>query len=189
MSKTRISIWGTTTKSTLALLSVLFLSAAPTVFAGARPNDSEEVTNLLSEVKSEAVQLKGDAEDMKSFTLSKLTWQSHAAKIEQIKQHVNKSGELLSKLQGAKGSASAWQAQAIDRIYPILKELAASVESTIDHLNKNPRRIHTAPYTDYVAAAADLATDLNGLVGDYLKYGEAKNKSEELAQKLEVPGA
>src|SRR5450756_566087 len=57
MSKTRISIWGTTTKSTLALLSVLFLSAAPTVFASPRPNDSDEVMKLMSEVKSEAVQL------------------------------------------------------------------------------------------------------------------------------------
>ena len=190
MSKTRISIWGTTTKSTLALLSVLFLSAAPTVFAGPRPNDSEEVTKLLSEVKSEAVQLKDDAEDMKSFTRSKqLSWQSHAAKVEQIKKHVNSSGELLAKLHNSKPSASAWQGQAIDRITPILQELAASVSSTIEHLRKNQNRIHTPPYTDYVASTADLATDLSGLISDYVAYGEAKNKSEELGQRLEVPGA
>jgi hypothetical protein len=185
MSMTRIGIWGTATKSTLALLSVLFLSAAPTVFAGPRPNDSEEITKLLSE----AVQLKDDAEDMNSFTKSKLSWQSHAAKIEQIKQHVNKSGELLSKLQDAKASASAWQKQAIDEITPLLRELAANVSSTIEHLNKNQNRIHTPPYTDYVASTADLATDLSGLISDYVGYGEAKNKSEELGQRLEVPGA
>jgi DNA repair exonuclease SbcCD ATPase subunit len=190
MSMTRIGIWGTTTKSTLALLSVLLLSAAPTVFASPRPNDSEEVTKLMSEVKSEAVQLKDDAEDMKSFTRSKqLSWESHAAKIEQIKQHVNKSGELLSKLQDAKASASAWQKQAIDEITPLLRELAANVSSTIEHLNKNRNRIHTPPYTDYVASTADLATDLSGLISDYVGYGEAKNKSEELGQRLEVPGA
>lgn len=189
MSKTRISIWGTTTKSTLALLSVLFLSTAPAVFASPKPNDSEEVTKLLSEVKSEAIQLKDDAEDMKSFTRSKLTWQSHAAKIEQIKQHVNKSGELLSKMQDAKASASAWQKQAIDEITPLLRELAASVTSTIEHLGKNQGRIHTPPYTDYVASTADLATDLSGLIADYVAYGEAKNKSEDLEKKLEVPGA
>ena len=188
MSKTRISIWGTTTKSTLALLSVLFLSAAPTVFASPRPNDSEEVTKLLSEVKSEAVQLKDDAEDMNSFTKSKLSWQSHAAKIEQIKQHVNKSGELLSKLHDAKASASPWQNRAIDEITPLLKELAASVSSTIEHLRKNQGRIHTPPYTDYVASTYDLATDLSGLIADYVAYGEAKNKSEDLGKKLEVPG-
>ena len=74
-----------TSMTSLALVPVLFLSSAPAVFAGPRPNDSEEVTKLLSDVKSEAVQLKDDTEDMKSFTMSKLTWQSHAAKIEQIK--------------------------------------------------------------------------------------------------------
>src|ERR1035437_6118379 len=188
MSKTRTSKWGTTTKLTLALLSMLFLSAAPTVFAGPRPNDSEEVTKLLSEVKSEAVQLKDDAEDMKSFTMSKLTWQSHAAKIEQIKQHVNKSGELLSKLQDAKASASSWQNRAIDEVTPLLQQIAASVTSTIEHLRKNQGRIHTPPYTDYVASTADLATDLSGLIADYVAYGEAKNKSEDMEKKLEVPG-
>ena len=180
----------TTSMTSLALLSVLFLSAAPTVFASPRPKDSEEVTKLMSEVKSEAVQLKDDAEDMKSFTRTKQqSWQSLAAKVEQIKQHVNKSGELLSKLQDAKAAASAWQKQAIDEITPLLRELAANVSSTIEHLNKNQHRIHTPPYTDYVASTAALATDLSGLISDYVGYGEAKNKSEELGQRLEVPGA
>ncbi|HXU19932.1 MAG TPA: hypothetical protein VN788_05050 [Verrucomicrobiae bacterium] len=190
MSKMRIGIRGTTAVSILALLSVLFLSAAPAVLASPRPKDSEQVTKLLTNVKSEAVQLKDDAEDMKSFTWSKqLSWQSHAAKIEQIKQHVNASGKLLTDLQNSKASASAWQGQAIDRIAPILQELAASVSSTIEHLNKNQDRIHTAPYTDYVASTADLASDLSELITDYVAYGEAKNRSENLARKLEVPGA
>lgn len=189
MSTMRIGIRGTTSMSILALLSVLFLSAAPAVFASPQPSDSQEVTKLLADAKSEAVQLKNDAEDMKSFTRSKLSWQSHAAKIEQIKQHVNTAGKLLADLHNSKSSASAWQGQAIDRITPILQELAASVSSTIEHLNKNQNRIHTPPYTDYVASTADLATDLSGLITDYVAYGEAKNKSEELEQKLEVPGA
>lgn len=179
----------TTILSALALLSVLFLSTAPDVLASPRPNDSEEVTKLLSDIKSEAVQLRSDAEDMNSFARSQLTWQSHSAKINQIKEHVNKAGELLSKLQGAKTSASAWQEHAIDRITPLLQELAASVTSTIEHLNKNQNLIHTPPYTEYVASTAELATDLSGLITDYLAYGEAKNKSEELGKNLEVPGA
>ena len=189
MSKMRIGIRGTTAVSILGLFAVLFLSAAPAVLASPRPTDSEQVTKLLADVKSEAAQLKSDAEDMKTFTRSHLSWQSHAAKIEQIKQHVNKSGELLAKLHDSKASASAWQGQAIDRITPILQELAASVSSTIEHLNKNQSRIHTTPYTDYVASTADLATDLSELITDYVAYGEAKNRSEDLGQKLEVPGA
>lgn len=183
-----MSICGTAALSILALLSVMFLFTASAVFASPTPKDSEAVTKLLSDVKSEAVLLRSDAEEVKSFTRSTLSWQSHAEKIEQIKQHVNAAGELLGKLHDSKASASAWQGQAIDRITPILRELAASVTSTIDHLNKNQSRIHTPPYTDYVASTAELATDLSTLITDYVAYGKAKDKSEELEQKLEVPG-
>ncbi|HEV2521393.1 MAG TPA: hypothetical protein VGT24_03350 [Candidatus Acidoferrales bacterium] len=189
MSKKRIGIWGSITMSILALLSVLCFSTVPAVFASPRPTDSEEVTKLLAEVKSEAYDLKNDAEDLKSFTRSKLSWQSHAGKVIQIKQTVNRAGELVSKLNDAKASASAWQQQVIDETTPLLRELAANVSSAIEHMNKKQNQIHTKPYADYVAATADLATDLHALISDYLAYGEAKNKSEELGQKLEVPGA
>ena len=162
-----------------------FVSAALT--APATP-DSEEVTNLLSELKSDAIQLRADAEDMKSFTMnSKLSWQSHASKLTSIKENVNNSGQLLSKLQNARATASPWQQQTIDQVTPLLKDLAASVSTTIEHLNTNQNKLHFQPYKEYVATNADLATDLSGLIADFLAYGEAKNKSEELGQKLEVP--
>lgn len=41
-------------------------------------------------------------------------------------------------MQNTRSAASPWQQQAIDRIEPTLKDLAATVESTIDHLNKRP---------------------------------------------------
>lgn len=189
MSKMRIGIRGTTAMSILALLSVLFLSAGPAVFASPKPNDSEEVTKLLAEAKSEAYDLKNDAEDLKMFTRSKLTWQSHAGKINQIKESVNKAGELVSKLNDAKASASPWQKQAIEEVTPLLREVATNVSAAINHMNDHRDRLHTAPYTDYTAATADLAADLHALISDYLAYGEAKNKSEELGRRLEVPGA
>ncbi len=188
MNKMRIGIRGTTAVSTLALLSVLFFSAAPAVSASPQPSDSQEVTKLLAEVKSEAYDLKNDAEDLKSFSRTKLAWHSHAGKVDQIKQTVNRAGELVSKLNDAKASASEWQEQAIDETTPLLRQVATNVSAAINHMNKNQARIHTAPYTDYVAATADLATDLYALISDYLAYGEAKNKSEDLGRRLEVPG-
>jgi hypothetical protein len=116
-----------------------------------------------------------------------LRWQTHAVKVDMIKQHVNKSGELLAKMQNARATASPWQQQTIDRIEPMLKDIAATVESTIDHLNKHPRQLQTPPYKAYVEANANLTADLAEVISDYVEYGRAKNKSEELAEKLEVP--
>lgn len=171
--------------SALGLLLFVFASIVPAVYGQSK--DSSEVSGLFSEAKTEAVQLKHDAEELKSFTRSNLHWQTHAAKVNEIKQHVNKSGELLAKMMNARSTASPWQQQTIDRIEPMLKDLAATVESTIDHLNKRPQQLQTAPYREYVDTQTDLATNLAEVISDYVEYGKSKAKSEELAEKLEVP--
>ncbi len=162
--------------------------AANTVYGAQTSKDSKEVSATLADVKSEAIQLRQDADELKTFTHSTLSWESHAAKIEEIKRHVNNAGQSLSKLDSARGSASPWQQQAIDRITPLLKEIASNVESTIEHLNKKPKLLQTGPYADYAAANYDLASNVAELISDYVEYGKAKTKSEELAAKLEVPG-
>jgi hypothetical protein len=51
--------------------------------------DSAQVSQLLSEAKAQAFQLKEDAATLQSFTGSNLGWQSHAAVVNQMKEHVN----------------------------------------------------------------------------------------------------
>ena len=139
--------------SSLGLLLFVFTAIVPAVYGQSK--DSAEVSGFFSEAKSEAVQLKHDAEELKSFTRSNLHWKTHAAKVEEIKQHVNKSGELLAKMQNARSTASPWQQQTIDRIEPMLKDIAATVETTIAHLSKQPQQLQTAPYKEYVDANAE----------------------------------
>jgi hypothetical protein len=175
-------------RSSARVLSVLAIAAAAATASWAQTvRDSSEVSRFLSEVKTEAVQLRHDADELKSFTRSSLTWQSHAAKVEEIKAHINKAGELLTKLENTKGTASPWQQQAIERITPMLKELASNTESTIDHLNQRPKLLHTGPYKEYVDANYEVASSLEELISDYVDYGKSKARSEELASKLEVP--
>ena len=171
----------------LGLFMVVLASATSTVYGAQISKDSKDVSTILSDVKTEAIQLKHDADELKAFTHSTLSWQSHAAKVEEIKRHVNNAGKSLSKLDSARGSASPWQQQAIDRIGPLFKELASNVESTIEHLNQKPKLLQTGPYADYAAANYDLASNVAELISDYVEYGKSKAKSEELAAKLEVP--
>jgi hypothetical protein len=160
--------------------------AASTVYGAQTSKDSKEVSAIFADVKTEAIQLSHDADELKSFTHSNLRWETHAAKVEEIKRHVNEAGQLLSKLNGARETGSRWQQQAIDGIYPLLKELASNVESTIEHLNQKPGQLQTGPYVDYAAANYEMASNLAELVSDYVEYGKSKAKSEELAEKLEA---
>jgi hypothetical protein len=160
--------------------------AIPTALQATEPGDSAEITKLFTDAKAEAVQLKDDAEDMESFVKSKLSWESHARKVELIKEHINNAGKLLAKLQDAAPTGSPWQQTAIQQIDPLLRELAANTEATINHLNENRANIHFTQFKDYVKANYDLAMDLEALIRDFVNYGEAKDKTERLGKKLDV---
>lgn len=172
---------------TQSLLLAFIAIASPVLCPAQTAKDSKEVSDLFAKVKSEAVQLRQDADELKSFTHSKLAWQSHVAKVDEIKRHVNNAGELLTQLQNSKSQASPWQQQAIDRVTPMLKELASNTTSTIEHLNERPKSLHTGPYVEYADANYEVASNLAELISDYVDYGKSKAKSEELASRLEVP--
>lgn len=163
-----------------------FLVPPPALKAAANP-DSEQVSRLLSEAKTMAFQLKEDAVAMESFTRSNASWESHAAAINQIKEHINVLGRQVGKLKAAEGSASPWQKTAIDRIDPYLDEMGGYTTAVIERLNGD--RKHTiADYKDFLEANADYATDLAAMIGDFVDYGNAKDRAERLGAKLEVPG-
>lgn len=171
--------------SALLVTGYLLISQAA---KAAEPGDSAQITRLLADAKAEASQLKDDSADLESITKSNLTWESHARKIEMVKEHVNETGKLLARLKEMEPVGSPWQQTAIKRIEPLLKELAANTETTINYLNENKMKIHFTEFKDYVKANYELATDLDALIRDFVNYGEAKEKFERLSHRLEVTG-
>ncbi len=148
--------------------------------------DSEQVSKLLSEAKTMAFQLKEDAVTMESFTRMNVSWESHAAAINQIKDHINALGRQEASLKEARSEGSPWQQTAIDRITPFLDELTGYTYAVIEHLNGEVK--HTpAEYKDYLQANADYATDLARMIGDFVDFGRSKDRAQRLADKLEIP--
>lgn len=158
-----------------------------TSFAKGEVTDSEQVNQLLSDAKTQAFQLREDASTMETYTRSNVTWQSHAAAVSQMKEHINAAGRTLAKLDDARKTASPWQATAIDRIKPLLKEIATNTENVIAYINKNPARLSTNEYRDYIESNSDEASALAGLIADFVNYGNTKNRLERLTDKLELP--
>jgi hypothetical protein len=167
-------------------ISWVFLSLA-SLPVGARPTDSEQFLKLLTDAKTEASVLQQDAAGLNAFTHSDVSWQSYADKLTQIKTDVNKVAAIVQELNDLRIIASPWQQIAIDRVKSLLQELARNTQSTITTLNQNPNRVHMAPYTEYVAAHYNLATDLASMIGDFVEYGKSKAKLEALTWKLELP--
>jgi len=168
------------------LMAGYFLS--PVAVKAVGPGDSAEISKLLVGAKAEAVELKNDSEDLDASVKSRLSWESHARKIEMVKEHINNTGKMLPKLKDAEASGAPWQQTVIQRIEPLLKELAANTETTINYLNENRSKVHCPEFRDYVKANYELATDLKTLLRDFVNYGEAKEKFANLQRRLEVTG-
>jgi N-acyl-D-aspartate/D-glutamate deacylase len=177
----------TTGSPLFAFLVVGIVAISPALRAADIP-DSEQVSKLLSEAKTQAFQLKEDASTMESYTRSNASWESHSAAVAQMKEHTNAAGRTLTKLEDARHTASPWQATAIDRIKPLLKEIATNTETVIDYINKSPKRLFMSEYKDYIETNSDVSSELAGLIADFVDYGNTKNRLERLTTKLELPG-
>ena len=175
----------TTWMATPGFLLAGFLVVPATSKAADAP-DSEQVSKLLSEAKTMSFQLKEDAVTMESFTRMNVSWESHAAAINQIKDHVNALGRQAAKLKDARSTGSSWQQTAIARITPFLDELTGYTSAVIEHINGEKK--HTpAEYKDYLEANADYASDLAAMIGDFVDYGKTKDRLQHLGDKLEIP--
>ena len=120
---------------TPALMTLMFLLVA--TLLPAQNTENPEVAQLLLDCRDHAIQLSRDADELESLTRSNASWQSHAVKLEEMKDDVNAMGRLAPKLLESRDSASPWQQQAIDRMMPLLNELAANTNAAIQHLSQS----------------------------------------------------
>lgn len=148
--------------------------------------DSEQISSLLDEVQVRAAMLREDASFMESYARSGASWESHSAKVDRIREHINAAGRQLTQLQSMREEGSPWQRTAIDRIHPLLKELAENTGTVIRYLTENPKRLFTREYKTYLEANADLSSELASMISDFVEYGNTKHRLDGLADKLEL---
>jgi uncharacterized protein YdiU (UPF0061 family) len=171
---------------TVALAAAALLIARLNVQA-APSEDNKEVSQLLEDIKGQAADLQRDSDELESFTRSDMSWQSHAEELDRIKERINAIGKTISKLQNLRSSASPWQREAIDRIMPVAKKLASNTTAAIEHLNKEPLKLHEPQYQQYLKSNAEAASNLAALVKDFVEYGKTRTTLEAYERKLEVP--
>ena len=166
------------------IASMLFLFSTP---LSAQKQENPEVTKLLADAREKAAELSRDADDMEALIRTDASWQSHAQMLESVKEHVNQLGRIAAQLEQKRDSASQWQQQAIDRMLPVVKELAANTSAAINHLIENKTRpLQISSYPQYLKENAEAAHNLSDMISSFVKYGDSRAKVEKLEQKLEL---
>jgi hypothetical protein len=168
------------------LIALLSFSLPTRVFA-LRP-ESDQLTQLLGEARMEAGQLAYDADQTESLIRNDVSWQTHAEMLNSVKEHVNNMARIIDKLTAARSSGSELQEQAVNRILPLLKELAANTTAAINWLNQNKTRPIGEPYKQYLTENAETAHQLESTVSSLFEYEKTMNKMGELKNRLEVNG-
>lgn len=172
---------------TLKRIMLLAIALSMPLVVKAQAVDSSKVNDLLKESRTHAVLAEDDAQTLDVYTRSKLSWLSHATRVHEMKEHANDLIRDFNQLSSMRAEASPWQQEAIDRINPLLQEMAAHLNATINHLNDNQNRIHMPEYQEYVRANRELMTKTTRLISDFADYSESKTMANELEKKLELP--
>jgi DNA repair exonuclease SbcCD ATPase subunit len=168
----------------LPLLGMSFTSLAPAAVS-ANSVTAAESRQLLKEIGWLSGKLRTDADTLESYKRQpSLSWQTHAAQLTQVKEHINAIGDRLERLQALRMNAAPWQQRAIDDIVPVAATLAAHTESAIQHLNENRKLLHAGLYADHLTSLSARSDELKASVDTYLDFASTSDELNRLQQKL-----
>ena len=132
----------------ICYVAVLAFAITPAAVRAGGPDSSRDVGVLLSEARQNATQAWWGAAEMQQFRLSRIGWESHTAKLTQIKGLVNAVAQRVAELTERKSEASPAQRQEIERLQLALLPLVASYENTFQHLRHNQQNIDACVRSD-----------------------------------------
>lgn len=169
-------------RATLLILLLGIAYAAPL-----RAADSEKILRLFAEIKVHAVLAEQDSDLLESLTRSHTSWQTHALRLAQIKEHVNDLLKDYKDAETLKSEGAKWQQEAIDRLTPLLQGLASHLTATIQHHRENPGQVRMQRYVEYVRANQEYVSRTSKLIHDIVDYGDVLAKADALEKTLELP--
>jgi hypothetical protein len=173
--------------SGIAAAGALLAMVGTPILRAQHVEDCKDISTLMVQAKTHAAQAADDAAQLKSFAYSTASWDSFGYKLNQMKEHFNALGQVQKEMADLRSQGSPWQQVAIDRLDPLLRDMADQLTATIKQLNAHPSRVHMPEYQEYVQANNDYATRTAELIRDYVEYDRAKATVERLEAKLELP--
>jgi len=164
-----------------------FAAAASSVDPTVNWYAPDRVSTLLQKLQTLNARLTSNGQTLETFSRStQHSWQSHSYYLNAVRDDVNESGKVIRELQSIQYGALPWQKQAIDRIHPIALDLAQRTSAAISHLSANQGRLAVPEYREHLAAISDSAEKMQSTVNNFIDYGQAQQKAQDLGQMLEI---
>jgi hypothetical protein len=148
---------------------------------------SGRASTLLAEIRAEGAPLRLNAETLGTFARNRqLSWQTHAAYLTRVKDHINAVGHRIAELQRMRDDVHPWQQQAIADVTSHAAQVAASTQAAIVHLRESRNRLFVSEYRDHLTTIAARSADMKQTVDKFLDYEKAQQKFQQLQNELEL---
>jgi len=154
--------------------------------AAAQNADSKALNDLFKQVEAHAMLASDDSQVLEAYTRSHtMSSESHANRLRTIADHANNLIQDFDKLHSMRNEGSPWQQEAIDRVDPLLEEMANHLNTTIAHFRDNKHRVNMPAFHDYVKANREYMSRTSGLISSIVEYGETRAKANGLEASLD----
>lgn len=148
---------------------------------------SERASTLLAKIQREAALLWRHADTLESLARNpRISWQSHAYHLDQVKDHINIVGKHTAELQAMHHDVLPWQQQAINGVTSQAVEVAASTEAAISHLQENRNCLSVPAYRENLTAIADHSKGMKQTADKLLDHQRTQAKLQQLEDELEL---
>jgi hypothetical protein len=165
----------------IAVFVALFIFQTP---AHASRDESQQLTQLLSDASAEALELASDANETQALVLNDENWVTHALMLAKVKAHVDNMAIIIEKLSKAEKSGSELQEQAVERMLPLVKELSVNTTAAINYLNQNKTRPLSGTYAQYLQKNAETASQLSSMISALFEYEKSMTDINKLKSQL-----
>lgn len=162
--------------SFIAMLRVaaLALLVPVTVAFAAQTPDSASISKLFQQARQHAALANDDISILDSNRFSNYAPQMHALYLQRVKDHAAELFRDYYQLQALRNKGTPQQREAIDRLDPLLKEMATSLTSTLQTFNAHPARVHMPPYRN------NIHTDWLTINAVYEQLCKCSNKNSKI---------
>lgn len=166
---------------------------SPPISAVYASNASNEVSTLLQEMKTKAIQVRNLADQLESFTRdgSIMSWQMDAGVLTSAKVQVNAMDEMLYRLGAMRPEAFPWQQRTIVCVTPKVIELTDYVQDAIQNLNNNQLIVHVLDnsYTQDADYMYQRANTIAHSIDQFEENATASTQTKQLSLKLGMKAA
>lgn len=144
-------------------------------------HDSSHAVESLRNFESVAADASDQAAGLDANTRSpELGWESYTVRLQSLKDDVNDLGRMLARLNQMRDSLTAADRAALDRVTPMLKEMADNTTAAVQYANRDHENFWTPTYRKYIVNLMNASDQMSSSVNHALELDKARAKEKQL---------